>query len=174
MYLQNKKQCKIGHINVNSIRYKFEPFREILQGFILDVLTIQETNIDNSFPNNQFAVPMYRLYRQDFKNNEGGIMMYIRNDMPQFGRCDIESFSINNTNGRIEIITVEVTMSKEKWLFISVYKQPKVNLNTIIECIDNIMNQCVNSDFNVVLIGDFNVKMLKKNNDFKDCWMLMV
>ena len=30
-YLQNKKQCKIGHINVNSIRHKFEPFREILQ-----------------------------------------------------------------------------------------------------------------------------------------------
>jgi hypothetical protein len=50
-----------------------------------------------------------------------------------------------------------------------VYKQPKVKLNTLIECIDNIMNQCVNSDFNLVLIGDFNVYMLKKNKDFKDC-----
>ena len=59
--------------------------------------------------------------------------MYIRNDMPQFRRCDLERFSINNTNGRIEIIAVEVTMSKEKWLFSSVYKQPKVNLNTIME-----------------------------------------
>ena len=48
-YLQNKKQCKISHINVNSIRHKFEPFREILQEHILDVLTIQETKIDNSF-----------------------------------------------------------------------------------------------------------------------------
>jgi len=56
---------------------------------------------------------MYRLYRHDFKNNEGGIMIYIRNDMPQFRRCDIESFSINNTNDRIEIIIVEVTMNKE-------------------------------------------------------------
>jgi len=51
---------------------------------------VVETKIDNSFPNNQFALPMYKLYRQDFKHNEGGLMMYIRNDMPQFRRCDVE------------------------------------------------------------------------------------
>ena len=56
---------------------------------------------DDSFPDNQFNIPMYRLYRQDIKNNEGGIMMYIRNDMPQFRRHDIEYFSTNNKDGRI-------------------------------------------------------------------------
>jgi hypothetical protein len=30
-YVQNKNQCKIGHININSIRNKFEPVKEILQ-----------------------------------------------------------------------------------------------------------------------------------------------
>ena len=68
---------------------------------------------------NQFNIPMYRLYRQDIKNNEGGIMMYIRNDMPQFRRHDIEYFSTNNKDGRIEVLAVEVTINKEKWLFIS-------------------------------------------------------
>ena len=38
-YLENKKQCKIGHINVNSIRYKIEPFKEILQENIFDILS---------------------------------------------------------------------------------------------------------------------------------------
>ena len=33
--------------------------------------------------------------------------------MPQFRRCVIERYSINNTNVRIEIIAVEVTMSNE-------------------------------------------------------------
>ena len=60
-YLENKKHCKIAHININSIRHKFEPFREILQHNIFDVLTIQETKIDDSFPDNQFNIPMYRL-----------------------------------------------------------------------------------------------------------------
>ena len=85
------------------------------------MLTIQETKIEDSFPDNQFNIPMYRLYRQDFKNDEGGIMMYIRNDMLQFGRHDIEHFSTNNKYGRIEVFAVEVTINKDKWLFISMY-----------------------------------------------------
>ena len=55
-YLQNQKQFKVAHINVNSIRHKFEPFREVLNENIFDVLAIQETKIDDSFPDNQFNV----------------------------------------------------------------------------------------------------------------------
>ena len=43
-----------------------EPFREVLQNNVFDILAIQETKIDYSFPNNQFRVNMYRLYRQDY------------------------------------------------------------------------------------------------------------
>ena len=67
---------------------------------------------------NQFCVPMYKLYRQGYKLNEGGLMMFIRNDMPQFHRLDLEAFSIN---GRIEILAVDVSIRKEKWVFISIY-----------------------------------------------------
>ena len=102
-YLPNKKQFKIGHININSIRHKFEPIKEVLQENILDVLSIQECKLNESFPMNQFYVPMYKVYRQDYKLNEGGLMMFIRNDMPQFRRLDLEAFSMNNINGRIEI-----------------------------------------------------------------------
>ena len=106
-YIQNRKQFKVAHVNVNSIRHKFEPFREVLLENIFDVLAIQETKIDNSFPDNQFNVNMYILHRKDYKNNEGGIMMYIRRDIPQIRRDDIEELSINNANGRIEILGVE-------------------------------------------------------------------
>ena len=142
-YLSNKKHLKIAHINVNSIR-QIEPFKEVLAECIFDVLAIQETKIDESFPDNQFYVPMYRLYRQDFRHNEGGIIMYmyIRHDFPQYRRSDIENFSINNNDhGRIEILAVEVSINKEKWVFISVYKQPNVKINTIATCVDNIMSE---------------------------------
>ena len=97
------------HINVNSIRYKIEPFKEVLNESIFDVLTIQKTNIDE-------------LYGHDFRHNEGGIMMYIRNDFPPYRRSDIERFSINNNDGRIEILAIEVNIDKEQWICISIYK----------------------------------------------------
>ena len=139
-----------------------------MQENIFDVLAIQETKIDDSFPDSQFTIPRFKLYRQDYKCNQGGIIMYIRNDMPQFRRLDLEQLSINNANGRIEILAVEVTLNKEKWLFISIYKQPKVKIRFFTECVDNIMMKCINYDVNIVMLGDFNVNMLK-SNDFTDC-----
>ena len=88
--------------------------------------------------------------------------------MPQFRRYDLEQLSINNKNGRIEILAVEVTLNKEKWLFISVYKQPKVSIRLFTECVDDIMMKCINYDINIVMLGDFNVNMLK-TNDLMDC-----
>ena len=48
-------------------------------------------------------------------------MMYIRNDFPQYRRSDIARFSINNNDGRIEILAVEVSINKDKSFFISIY-----------------------------------------------------
>ena len=49
----------MAHINVNSFRNKFEPFREVLLQNIFDILSIQETKLDDSFPDAQFNVSMY-------------------------------------------------------------------------------------------------------------------
>ena len=168
-YLQNQKQFKVAHINVNSIRHKFEPFREVLNENIFDVLAIQETKIDDSFPDNQFNVNMYVLHRQDYKSNEGGIMMYVRNDIPQFRRPDIEQLSFSNANGRIEILCVECSIKREKWLFISIYKQPKVKVDVVIECVDSIMMQYAKGNYNVMILGDLNVNMFNKKNALADC-----
>ncbi len=136
---------------------------------VLDVLIIQETKIDDSFPDNQFYVNMYKLYRQDFRNNEGGIMMYIRNDIPQFRRPDIEAYSFNNDNGRIEILAVECKVNKEKWIFVSIYKQPKVKTNILSTCIDNIMLHVKSNDYNVVILGDMNENILNSKQAFLEC-----
>ena len=46
-------------------------------------------------------------------------MVYVRNDMIQRMRHDIEKCAFNNCDGRIEILSVEVYINKETWLFIS-------------------------------------------------------
>ena len=167
-YLKNRKQFKIGLLNINSVRYKFEVIREILHENIIDLFAIQETKIDDSFPQGQFSVSQYKTYRKDHKVNEGGLMLLVRNDFPQFRRTDLENFSINNYNGRIEILAVEIHIRKEKWIFLCIYKQPKVKIEFIIEIMECIMTQLAQYDFNIVLLGDFNVNMLKYN-DFSNC-----
>ena len=168
-YINNKKCFKIAHINVNSIRHKINPFKEVLNENIFDFLSIQETKLDSSFPDGQFKIPQYKLYRNDYKNNEGGLLFYIRNDMPQHRRYDIEACGMNNAQGRIEILSVEITINKEKWVYISMYKQPKVGIGSLMKCIDEvIVIACLNDNVNVVLLGDVNVNMLESNS-LHDC-----
>ena len=55
----------IGSININSIRYKFEQLKLCIKDNI-DILIIQETKIDESFPTNKFRIDGFNPpYRRD-------------------------------------------------------------------------------------------------------------
>ena len=152
-YLNNKNNFKIAHINVNSVRNKFEPFREVLLENIFDILSIQETKLDDSFHDAQFNVSMYKCYRHDYKCNEGGLMVYVRNAMIQRRRHDIEKCAFNNCDERIEILSVEVSINKETWLFISMYKQPKVRTMLLIDCLEAVTNEFALDNCNIVILA---------------------
>ena len=117
---------KIGHLNINSIRNKFQPLSQILQNNVLDILFVQETKIDDSFPHAQFHVNGYKLHRNDCTCTAGGIMVYIRDDIAHRRRQDLEQYSISDERGRLELLCIDVNIRNEQWLFVSVYKQPKL------------------------------------------------
>ena len=76
--------------------------------------------------------------------------------------------SIDNDKGRIEVLALECTVNKEKWIFVSIYKQPKVNVTSLCQCIDSIMLHITEVNPNIVIYGDLNIDMLKANTTFRD------
>ena len=68
---QNINRLVIAHLNINSLRSKFEQLASLIKGNI-DILVMSETKIDDSFPMQQFIIEGYaRPYRRD-RNEEGG------------------------------------------------------------------------------------------------------
>ena len=53
--MRNMNRIIIDHININSLRNKFESLQEQINGDV-DILLISETKLYNSFPNGQFLV----------------------------------------------------------------------------------------------------------------------
>ena len=47
----------------------------------VDILAIAETKLDNSFPNAQFHINGYRLFRNDSNHDGGGVLVYVRSDI---------------------------------------------------------------------------------------------
>ena len=70
------KKLIIGHININSIRNKFE----ILKSMLLEVLL--ETKLDDSFPEQQFHIEGFNIpFRLDRNRYGRGLLLYVRSNI---------------------------------------------------------------------------------------------
>ena len=80
--VNNSHRVILGHPNINSIRNKFDALSDIIKNKI-DIMLISETKINGSFPYSIFTIDGYTLpYRKDRTNMGGGIILYIRDDIP--------------------------------------------------------------------------------------------
>ena len=96
-----------AQLNINLIKNKFQ-FLEKEVCANLDILLISETKLDDSFPSAQFLLDGFsKAYRLDRCSNDGGILLYIRDD--------ISSRLLLNSN-KTESIFAEINFRKKKWL----------------------------------------------------------
>ena len=51
---------------------------------------IQETKLNDTFPVAQFSADGFNMYRNDYTEHSGRLMMYVKDDQPQRRRDDLE------------------------------------------------------------------------------------
>ena len=76
---------------------------------LCDIFTISETKLDGSFPSAQFHIENFVLHRKDRNAQGGGVIAYIRSDLPHRRRFDMEL----NENA-FEFILLEVQLYKKR------------------------------------------------------------
>ena len=80
--LKNVNRLIIGNLNINYLANKFEQLKLMIQGKV-DILVITETKLDNTFLTSQFMIQGFsEPYRIDRNRYGGGVMIYIREDIP--------------------------------------------------------------------------------------------
>ena len=82
---------------------------------------VSESKLDSSFPEAEFKIPGYRIFRQDRDEYGGGLIFFNNQNIP----CKkIETFHFTSS---IEILTLEINLGKEKLLIFGTYKPPDIN-----------------------------------------------
>ena len=104
--LSNPHKIILGHLNINSLRNKFESIADVIQG-TFDIFLLSETKIDESFPDKQFHLNNYKIFRKDRNRYGGGIMFYVNENLP--GK--ILTTEIDNLT---ETILLEVNVQSSK------------------------------------------------------------
>ena len=116
----NFNKLVLGHININSIRNKFHILVQQITNNV-EILMIYETKLDSSFVESQILIPDYTSpYRLDRNYHGGGIMLYVREDIP--------SKLLLTDNQPIEGFYIEINLRKKKWLLCGSYNPNRNNI----------------------------------------------
>ena len=149
--IKNVNKLIIGNLNINSFARKFDQFKTIIQNK-LDIVVITETKLDNSYPPSQFSIDGFsKPYRLDRNKHGGGILIYIREDIPS------KQLSKHNFTKDIEGIFVEINLRKTKWLLFGSYHPPKNSDQDYFEQVGLALDTYNDYD-KFLLVGDFNAE----------------
>ena len=131
----------IGYLNINSLRYKVVDLRHVLFESELDILAISETKLCDEFPDSQCVIEGYyhpAQFRKDRTTHGGGLIVYVRNGIPV---RQVKTFEPPNQ----EIICLEITINKRKWLIYSLYKSESFSdLTTFLEELKKSIDKAIN------------------------------
>ena len=149
--INNIKNVIIGHLNINSIRNKFEALKLLIQDNV-DIFLVSETKIDDSFPENQFIIKNFRRpYRLDRTNRGGGLLLYIREDIPS---------KLVRIEDNYEAFFVEINLKKQKWLLSCSYNPHVESINSHLERLQHSLDSIGKYD-RLLVLGDFNCEVDK-------------
>ena len=146
----NADRPVIAHLNINSIFPKFEPLIDMIESSI-DFLLVTETKLDDTFLRGQFHIDGFaKPVRLDRTRNGGGLMVFMRNDLP----CD-ELKSHEFPDGT-ECTFLEMRIRQSKWLIVVGYNPHKDNIQGFLENVSRELDKYLPKYENLLMLGDWN------------------
>ena len=91
----------------DKIVNKFVASDELMKNKI-DICLISETKVDESFPNQQFKINGYKMFRKDRDRFGGGLMFYVNEQIPS------KVLSLESIPMDIELILLEFTVKNRR------------------------------------------------------------
>ena len=144
---KNVGRLIVGHLNINSIRNKFEVLKSLVQD-----------NIE-SFPTSQFAINGYtNPIRLDRNDEGGGIIIYIRADIP----CKVLK---NHLPKNVEGLYIELNLRSKKWLLFGGYNPKKETISYFLDHLSKDLDKFIGRYDNLLLIGDFKFPNGRRENE---------
>ena len=147
--LKNPNRLICAHLNIISVRNKFDLLSNIIKNNI-DILMISETKLNSSFPNGQFQIHAYsEPYRLDKNGNGGGILVFIREDIPT---------KLIDSQMKIEGFFIELNLRRKKWLLCCSYNPKYSQISHHLKEIGKDLDVLTSNFDNSILMGDFNAE----------------
>ena len=141
------KGFRVAQFNIASLPKHYEELLIYMRDEPFDILTLNETRLNNSIPDCEVQMPDYDIIRSDRNRNGGGVAVYITTVITYTIRKDL-------LQDPLEFLCIEVKKPKSKPLLILTWYRPssaKIELfgKNFLKLIDN-------EDEDIIITGDLN------------------
>ena len=126
-----------------------------MQNKPFDILTLNETRLDDSVLDCEVEIPGYDILRRDRNRNGGGVSMYIRKNIPY---CNREDLAVEN----IELICIEVKKPKSKPLLIAAWYRPPNSSIELFSDFEKFLQLVDDENKEIIITGDLNCNLLEQ------------
>ncbi len=106
--------------------------------------------------------PTFKYYRKDRTSNSGGVIAWIRSDIPH---CRLPDLEFDSYEDHIESMVFELKIKKGTWYLIFNYKNPKTSNKLFINKLKVAYESFFNKGKIIVLSGDLNIDLHEPEND---------
>ena len=153
---QNPENLIVASLNINSLRNKFDQLKLLIKDS-LDILILEETKLDETFPEGQFHIEGFLPpFRKDRNSHGGGVMIFVRDSI----HAKVLDVDLPNN---IESIFVELNLKNNKWLLMGTYRPPNQCSKHYYSEISKILDNYSLVYDNILLTGDFNEETSQVN-----------
>ena len=115
--IANIRGFKFACININSLYRHIDEIRCMLMTSPLEILAINESKLDDSFVDEEVSIPGYTIERRDRNRYGGGVVLYVRENLPYTIREDLVPV-------RLEMICVEINLPYNRSFLVSTWYRP--------------------------------------------------
>ena len=156
---KHNKDILMCHLNINSIQNKFEELAATVKKIRAHIMLISETKIDASYPDAQFSIPDYTLYRNDRRKGGGGIMALVSSSLTK------KRLKPNKHYKTLELIALQVKTNAGNMVILGIYRPPRAMCGDYRSLLENELSDVCNwaslQSNSVAVIGDLNLDRLR-------------
>lgn len=159
---QRKKDYReilMMNLNVNSLQNKIEEVKILVEQFKAQVVFLTETKIDETYPDSQFAINNYHLFRNDLVEGGGGLMAYFSSVLPSKHLKQPKVFKT------IEVLLIQSIFGAKDVIMMGIYRSQKVTGNNYYVTLEKEPHEIcswisLQKQF-ILIMGDMNLNKLR-------------
>ena len=122
----------------------------------LEILAIKESKLDDSFIDGEISIPGYTIVRKARKRYEGGVALYVRENLSYTIREDL-------VPARLDMIWVEINLPYNRSFLVSTWytdRQASAAIDLFVEY-SSFIKKCDCENKEPLILGDMNCDYLK-------------